>query len=164
MKKIDLGQTLGILANLGVIAGIVFLAVELRQNTESLDESRRLAAANAYQARAFTFASQTLSNVHSPEMVEALVAFQAASEADNPAVAFVALSPQDQLRIRSYYLARIAISDNNYYQYREGYLDEERYGSIDSTIIKRESPIWNEIGISLQTPAMEEEINRLQEQ
>ena len=34
MKKIDLGQTIGILANIGVIAGIVFLALELRQNNE----------------------------------------------------------------------------------------------------------------------------------
>jgi hypothetical protein len=33
MKKIDLGQSIGILANLGVIAGIVFLAVEVRTNT-----------------------------------------------------------------------------------------------------------------------------------
>ena len=34
MKKIDLGQTITILANIGVLAGIVFLAVELRQNSE----------------------------------------------------------------------------------------------------------------------------------
>lgn len=33
MKKIDLGQTISILADIGVIAGIVFLAYELRQNT-----------------------------------------------------------------------------------------------------------------------------------
>jgi len=32
MKKIDLGQTIQTLANLGVIAGIVFLAMELQQN------------------------------------------------------------------------------------------------------------------------------------
>lgn len=36
MKKIDVGQTVSILANFGVIAGIVFLAVELRQNNEFL--------------------------------------------------------------------------------------------------------------------------------
>ena len=30
---IDVGQIIGILANVGVLAGIVFLAVELRQNT-----------------------------------------------------------------------------------------------------------------------------------
>jgi hypothetical protein len=31
MKKIDLGQTIAIFANIGVIAGIVFLSVELQQ-------------------------------------------------------------------------------------------------------------------------------------
>ncbi len=36
MKKIDLGQTIQIVANLGVIAGIVFLAFELRQNNALL--------------------------------------------------------------------------------------------------------------------------------
>ena len=36
MKKIDLGQTITILANVGVIAGIVFLAVELQQNNEMI--------------------------------------------------------------------------------------------------------------------------------
>ena len=34
MKKIDLGQTIGILANLGVLVGIVLLVVELRQNNQ----------------------------------------------------------------------------------------------------------------------------------
>ncbi len=36
MNKIGLGQTIQILANIGVIAGIVFLAFELRQNNEAL--------------------------------------------------------------------------------------------------------------------------------
>ncbi len=41
MKKIDLGQTLGILANFGVIAGIIFLGVELQQNNEFLATQAR---------------------------------------------------------------------------------------------------------------------------
>ncbi len=36
MKKIDLGQTITILAKLGVIGGIVFLAFEVRQNTAQM--------------------------------------------------------------------------------------------------------------------------------
>ena len=36
MKKIDLGQTISIAANLGVIAGIIFLAFELQQNNKLL--------------------------------------------------------------------------------------------------------------------------------
>jgi hypothetical protein len=34
MKKIDLGQTFHILANIGVIGGILLLAFELQQNNE----------------------------------------------------------------------------------------------------------------------------------
>jgi len=34
LKKFDLGQTINTLANIGVIAGIVFLVVELQQNNE----------------------------------------------------------------------------------------------------------------------------------
>jgi len=33
MKKIDLGQTINTVANIGVIAGIAFLAVEIRDNS-----------------------------------------------------------------------------------------------------------------------------------
>jgi len=45
MKKIDLGQTATMIANLGVIVGIFFLAYELRQNTVS---NQLLAAQNFY--------------------------------------------------------------------------------------------------------------------
>ena len=36
MKKIDLAQSITVLANLGVNAGIVFLALEVRQGNELL--------------------------------------------------------------------------------------------------------------------------------
>jgi len=42
MKKIDFGQTIGVLANLGVIAGIIFLGVELRQNNILMEAEARL--------------------------------------------------------------------------------------------------------------------------
>jgi hypothetical protein len=37
MRKIDVGHTIQILANAGVIAGILFLAMELRQNNALLE-------------------------------------------------------------------------------------------------------------------------------
>lgn len=36
MKRIDFGQTIQVIANLGVIAGIIFLAIEMRQNSQVL--------------------------------------------------------------------------------------------------------------------------------
>jgi hypothetical protein len=41
MKQIDLGQSITILASLGVIAGIVFLGLELRQNNELMEAEAR---------------------------------------------------------------------------------------------------------------------------
>jgi hypothetical protein len=44
LKKLDLGQTLQLLGNAGVIIGILFLAYELNQNNRFLAEEMRAAA------------------------------------------------------------------------------------------------------------------------
>ncbi len=41
MKTLNLGQTVSILANVGVIAGIIFLGVELQQNNELMEAQAR---------------------------------------------------------------------------------------------------------------------------
>jgi hypothetical protein len=41
MKKIDLGQTPSIIANVGVITGIMYLGLELQQNSELLGAQAR---------------------------------------------------------------------------------------------------------------------------
>ena len=41
MKKIDLGQTVSILANVGVIIGIAFVGIELSQNNALLSAEAR---------------------------------------------------------------------------------------------------------------------------
>jgi len=51
LKKLDLGRTLGILANIGVIAGIVFLGFELRQNNELLIAQSSYAQFNTERER-----------------------------------------------------------------------------------------------------------------
>ena len=42
MRKFDLGQAIQVVANVGVLAGIVFLAVEVRQNQSTMDEDAQL--------------------------------------------------------------------------------------------------------------------------
>lgn len=49
MKKIDLGQTITILANVGVIAGIIFLGIEIRDNA-----TQARAAINVSTLQAFS--------------------------------------------------------------------------------------------------------------
>ena len=66
MKRIDFGQMMQILGYLGVIAGIVLLAYEIQQNTESLDESRSLAFAQAQQAQSSQLDDSFRSLANSP--------------------------------------------------------------------------------------------------
>ena len=47
MRKIDLAQTISILANVGVVIGIIFLTLEIRQNTAQM---RTQGAQSIYQA------------------------------------------------------------------------------------------------------------------
>lgn len=66
MKKIDLGQAISIFANVGVIAGIVFLGIELRQNNE-------LSRAEAQRARAAIVSENFRSVTENPEIASVLL-------------------------------------------------------------------------------------------
>ena len=109
MKKIDLGQTISILANIGVIAGIVFLAYELRQNT-------RVSRAAAVQS----ISDQTIE-------------WQTALAQDSDWMRIIAflvnggsyheLSPEDTQRFRYVASSTIRIMENRYRQVQLGILD-----------------------------------------
>jgi hypothetical protein len=58
MKKIDVGQAIAVLANIGVIAGIVFLAIEIRQD----NAMNQITIENAAQEHFSTFRSLVLEN------------------------------------------------------------------------------------------------------
>lgn len=50
MNKLNLGQLVNTIANLGVIAGIIFLGVELRQNNDTLKLQQRISAKESIDA------------------------------------------------------------------------------------------------------------------
>jgi hypothetical protein len=62
MKKVDLGQVITIFANIGVIAGIVFLGFEIRQSTA-------VAQASSYQQSTEKMADVRATIASDPELV-----------------------------------------------------------------------------------------------
>ncbi len=66
MKKIDLGQTITILANVGVIAGIVFLGIELQQNNELLEVQAEMAVSDVQS-------NTLLAVIQEPELIELML-------------------------------------------------------------------------------------------
>lgn len=87
MTKIDLGQTINTLANVGVIAGIVFLAIELRQNNELMgDEAER--------ARAESWRQHWILLAENADLAEMMVKERGANQ----------LSAVEEVRLAGYYM------------------------------------------------------------
>ena len=70
MKKMDIGQIVTVLANIGVIAGIVFLAIEVQQNQKSLDESNRINRAESLRTAVEYFNDIRMSLATDPELAD----------------------------------------------------------------------------------------------
>ena len=110
MKKMDLGQTFGILANLGVVVGILLLVYELNQNRQMMQAQTRSALA------------ENLSNMlvlqgNSPEYLAMSVKQQAGET----------LTPEEELMYRLNQIAYWRYRENVYYQYRRGLFEEGEY-------------------------------------
>jgi len=64
VKKFDFGQTIQIVANIGVLAGLIFLAVEVSQNQSSIDEDAQLNTLESFnEFRNFIANSEQLSEI-----------------------------------------------------------------------------------------------------
>ncbi len=108
MKKIDLGQAITIFANIGVIAGIVFLAYELRQNTEAirLDGAQFMASEQAAFNRLWT----------DPGI--ARIWAQYSSDG------YESLSPQEKRQVFGVATSYFQLQQGYYYQWRAGSFDQ----------------------------------------
>jgi len=83
MRKIDFSQAISLLANIGVIAGIVFLGVEIRQNTRSKE-------ASSYQVLMASIASFNEVEISDPELPQLLEGIRGATLVD--------MEPDDRIR------------------------------------------------------------------
>jgi hypothetical protein len=107
MKKIDLGQAVTILANLGVIAGILFLATEIQQNNRLL---RAQSSYNMLQNR-MDVRSQVWQD---PEIAELFRKERVGEE----------LSDLDEVRIMARSEEGLLMYEWEYHQYLEGNLSQ----------------------------------------
>ena len=130
MKKIDLGQTIAIFANLGVIASLIFVGVQVQQGATATRSATVLQLKDSW-------VQLNLASATSIELAEAFrsVKTQGWNDADYIAKDLVA----------SFYRALIHNWSNAYYQYQNGTLDEEQW-----------APHLREAEASLQKPGFRE--------
>lgn len=117
MRKMDLGQTVNTLANLGVIAGIVFLALELIQNREMMRAQTR----NDLAQGAIGVITLTATN---RDLADVLVR---ANEGET-------LTPAEDWMFVSRTEAVFRYFENVHYQYRQGLYDESEFSKHRDTM------------------------------
>ena len=113
MKKLDLGQAVGVVANLGVIAGIVFLAFEIRGATRAT-QAETLQTASALDQE---FLLHVSSN---PDISQLWITYYTAPET---------LSAEEKIQAGWLFAAIIRRLENIYLQYQLGALSEESWQS-----------------------------------
>jgi hypothetical protein len=144
MKKIDFVQTVQILANLGVIAGIAFLALELRQNNELLRSSSRQALLD-----------------HDLSLVESGMPYAELWErASKPEP----LSFADQYRFSLQMIAEMRSREYEFFQYKAGLLDEDVWFSYRAILRvtlgdERGRKWWNTVGADQFDPGFRRMVN-----
>lgn len=103
MKKFDFGQTITILANIGVIAGIAFLAVEIQQNN-------RLLSTQASYVMLQNRVAGRVDVLNDSELASLMFKLDRGEP----------LSPVEEFRIRNGYEANIIGMEWEYQQYLAG--------------------------------------------
>jgi hypothetical protein len=134
-----INQWLSLIANFGVIAGIVFLGLEVQQNSNAIQ-------AQTYQSR--TEATQEMMiAIMDSERVAPLFAEIDTDLFPSDLQKIENLDPESRLRVMAfYYWTRLQI-DNLLYQHERGFLDDEYRDEVIARAISGFAPIWKELDV-----------------
>ncbi len=152
-----LGELVGAIA---VVATLAYLAVQIRQNTRSMEEGKRLALAQTYQMRADALQSMLVQAADS-EHIGPIITKLTQQGYPEDVSALAGLSPEERGRFRQWQIAQQTHWDNMYYQYQQGFLDEEYYQNAFRERVARLAPTWKALGVTGGRRSFTEEIERL---
>ena len=130
----DIAELVGIAA---IVASLIALTMELRQTQSAL-------AAATYQARALDTIAGDRFLIESEYLLPLLAKTNDGRDSD----AIEGLSQVDRVRLRAYFRAEIADIDNEYYQYKNGFLDEGFFQDVTINSIRRTAPRWRAFGMT----------------
>jgi hypothetical protein len=151
-----IGEVLGAL---GVVFTLAYLAVQIRQNTRSMEEGRRLALAQTYQTRADGLQSMMVQAANGE--VGAIIAKLTGLGYPDDVGSLKQLTDEELGRFRAWQIAQQTHWDNVFHQYNEGFLDEEYYQEAFEERVGRLVPVWRALGLTQARPSFLAEMNRL---
>jgi hypothetical protein len=163
MTLMELGALGEFVGAIAVVVTLVYLAIQIRQNTQSMEESRRLALAQTYQMRADAL-QEMLVHAAESEHIGPIITKLTGAGYPEDVRSLDQLTPIERGRFRQWQIAQQTHWDNMYYQYQQGFLDEEYYRDSFRVRVQRLAPIWRELGVTGSRQSFEEEMGRVVEE
>lgn len=159
MTIVELGALGEFLGAIGVIATLVYLSVQVRQNTRSLEASQRLALAQTYQMR--SDALQTMLVQAASSEIGGIISRLTEAGYPTNVGALDGLTTEERSRFRQWQIAQQAHWDNMHFQYQQGFLDEEYYRDAFAERVRRLWPVWKALGLTGGRKSFFDELERL---
>jgi len=156
MNSDSVNRWLTLSANVGVVIGLILLLIELDQNSD-------LVRAQIHQTRSDAHVWMKEESANSEFLLPALEEFRLAGGTSDMG-AMDRLTPIEAARVKLSMEAAHQDYDNLFYQYQQGYLDEEFYRYRIVPTIKELGPWWQKLDIfesGGRRPSFDAEIKRL---
>jgi hypothetical protein len=156
----QLGSLGEVISALAVVVTLWYLAVQIRQNTHAMEESKRLALAQTYQMRADALQNMLVQAAESQHIGPLITKLTQLGYPED-VTALDRLTPDERGRFRQWQIAQQTHWDNMYFQYQQGYLDEEYYRDSFRERVARLAPTWRALGITGGRTSFNAEIERI---
>jgi hypothetical protein len=140
----DIGQVVGALA---VVVTLIYLAKQIGQNTHAMDEARKLALAQTYQVRSDAL-QEMLVHAADSEYIGPIIIKLTELGYPTDVSALDKLDDVERGRFRLWQIAQLTHWDNMYYQFEQGYLDNEYYEDVFIERVARLAPTWRALNIT----------------
>lgn len=160
MTLAELGALGEFLGAIGVIASLVYLSIQIRQNTRSMNDGRRAALAQTYQMRADALQEMLVRAADSEHVGPIIVKLTELGYPED-VTALERLTPLERGRFRMWQIAQQTHWDNMFYQYQQGFLDPEYYEDAFRERVQRLAPTWQALGIGGGRESFRAELDRL---
>jgi hypothetical protein len=160
MTLSDLGSLGEMVSAAAVVVTLWYLAVQIRQNTHAMEEGKRLALAQTYQMRADALQTMLVHAADS-QYIGPLITKLTQQGYPEDVSALDRLTPDERGRFRQWQIAQQTHWDNMFFQYQQGYLDEEYYRDAFRERVARLAPTWKALGITGGRRSFIEEVERL---
>ena len=149
MSTLEISQLLGnygeFVGAIAIVVTLIYLAVQIRQNTSALEQSQKVTLAESYQHRSETRRQMSFELAESEYMAPLNVKVEARGWPRNLDV-IDELDPVERFRFLHLMSASMIRLDNSCYQYHQGLLDEQAW-QISHDRMRIMAPTWKKLGL-----------------